>query len=134
MNSNIKQYLKEVSAKLSCPKGVKAIFLRQLKSEIIAFADNNTTITVDELYRQFGTPEEIADGFFDRDDYSTMLKKAKKHAAFWMVLCVVLTVILIVFLCYFAYVIKNMSGTFEYSAPIEATNTLRNIFYFGGLH
>lgn len=96
MNSNIKQYLKEVSATLSCPKGVKSVFLRQLKSDILAFADNSTVITVDELYRQFGTPEEIAAGFFDRDDYSAMLKKAKRRANIWMCLSIVATVLFIV--------------------------------------
>ena len=115
MDSNVKQYLKEVAAKLSCSKGVKSVFLRQLKGEILAFADNNTIITMEVLYKEFGTPEEIAAGFFDRDDYSAMLKKAKKRTTFWMVLCIVLAVVLIVFATYFIEVVKSMSGSYEIS-------------------
>ena len=117
MNSDIKQYLQEVSAMLCCPKGVKSVFLRQLKGEILDFMETNTTITVDELYNRFGTPEEIAAGFFDRDDYSAMLKKAKRRSKIWMGFCIVLAILLIVSSCYFIDAIKNMSGTIEFSDP-----------------
>ena len=115
MNSNIKQYLKEVAATLSCPKGVKSVFLRQLKSDILAFADNSTVITVDELYSQFGTPEEIAAGFFDRDDYGVMLKKAKRRAAIWMCVSVILTVLLVIAVCLIFKICFDLGGTAEIS-------------------
>ncbi len=111
MNSNIKQYLREVSAKLSCPKGVKSVFLRQLKGEILAFADNSTTITVDELYSQFGTPEEIAAGFFDRDDYSAMLKKAKRRAVIWMCASIILAILLIFATYMIVQMLSDLGGT-----------------------
>lgn len=119
MNSNIKQYLKEVSAKLSCPKGVKSVFLRQLKSDILNCSETNTTISVDELYSQFGTPEEIAAGFFDRDDYSAMLKKAKKRAAIWMCISVILTVLLVIAVCLIFKICFDLGGT----AAISDANT-----------
>ncbi len=113
MNSNIKQYLKEVSAKLSCPQGVKSVFLRQLKSDILAFTDNNTTIAVDELYSQFGTPEEIAAGFFDRDDYSVMLKKAKRRANIWMWVGIGTTVLLCIAIIMIIAMYGSMGGTVD---------------------
>ena len=117
MNSNIKQYLKEVSAKLSCPKGVKSVFLRQLKSDILAIADNNITITVSELYSRFGTPEEIAAGFFDRDDYSVMLKMAKRRAAIWMFVSVILTILLIFAIYLVVKVNIDLGGNIEITKP-----------------
>lgn len=115
MNSNIKQYLKEVSAKLSCPKGVKSVFLRQLKGDILAFSDNDTNITMDELYSRFGTPEEIAAGFFDRDDYSVMLKKAKRRAAIWMCVSVILTILLVIAVCLIFKICFDLGGTAKIS-------------------
>lgn len=113
MNSNIKQYLKEVSAKLSYPKGVKSVFLRQLKGDILAFAENNTTITVDELYSHFGTPEEIAAGFFDRDDYSAMLKKAKRRGVIWMCVGIGTTVLLCTAIIMIIAMYGSMGGTVD---------------------
>ena len=118
MNSNNKQYLKEVAASLTCTRGVKAVFIRQLKSDVKDYVQNNPDATKEDLIRDFGSPEEIAAGFFDRDDYSAMLKKAKKRATFWMVSCIVLAVVLIVFATYFIQVVNSMSGSYEISNPI----------------
>ena len=117
MNSNVKQYLKEVAASLTCPRGVKAIFIRQLKCDVKDYVQNNPDATKEDLIREFGSPEEISAGFFDRDDYSAMLKKAKKRATFWMVLCIVLAIVLIISSCYFIKVVNDMSGTIEFSEP-----------------
>ena len=118
MNSNNKQYLKEVAASLTCTRGVKAVFIRQLKSDVKDYVQNNPDATKEDLIRDFGSPEESAAGFFDRDDYSAMLKKAKKRATFWMVSCIVLAVVLIVFATYFIQVVNSMSGSYEISNPI----------------
>ena len=117
MNSNNKQYLKEVAASLTCPRGVKAIFISQLKSDAKDYVQSNPDATKEDLIREFGSPEEISAGFFDRDDYSAMLKKAKKRATFWMVTAIVLAVVLVVFACYFVEVVKDMSNTIEVSEP-----------------
>ena len=117
MNSNNKQYWKEVAASLTCPRGVKAIFIRQLKSDVKDYVQNNPDATKEDLICEFGSPEEISTGFFDRDDYSAMLKKAKKRATFWMVTAIVLAVVLVVFACYFVEVVKDMSNTIEVSEP-----------------
>ena len=117
MNSNVKQYLKEVATALTCTRGVKAVFIRQLKSDVKDYVQNNPDATKEDLIREFGSPEEIAAGFFDRNDYSAMLKKAKKRATFWMVTAIVLAVVLVVFACYFVEVVKDMSNTIEVSEP-----------------
>ena len=127
MNSNSKQYLKEVAAALTCTRGVKAVFIRQLKSDVKDYVQSNPDATKEDLIRDFGSPEEISAGFFDRDDYSAMLKKAKKRATFWMVSCIVLVVVLIVFATYFIEVVNSMSGTFQHGSPIEVSDTLSNM-------
>ena len=81
------------------------------------YVKSNPDATTEDLIREFGSPEVIDNGFFDRDDYSMMLKKAKKRATFWMVTAIVLAVIFAVFVCYFTEVVKSMSGTAEISEP-----------------
>ena len=134
MNSNNKQYLKEVAASLTCPRGVKAIFISQLKSDAKDYVQSNPDATKEDLIREFGSPEEIAAGFFDRNDYSAMLKKSKKRATFRMVTAIVMAVVLVFFACYFVDVVKDMSGSYEISDPIVETNALNSIINFGGLH
>lgn len=117
MNSNVKQYLKEVAAALTCARGVKAVFIRQLKSDAKDYVQNTPDATKEDLIRAFGSPEEISAGFFDRKDYNLMLKKAKKRATIWMVTSIVLAIVLIVFATYFIEVVKSMSGSYEISEP-----------------
>ena len=100
--SIIKSYLKEVSSDLTCPKGVKRVFLNELKNDISLFVYDKPDFRIDDLYGEFGVPAEIAAGFFDRDDYENLLKAAKRKAAIWkwigiitLLLCIILAVCII---------------------------------------
>jgi len=95
MTHNIKRYLKEVSAKLSCPRSVKSVFIRELKSDILASTEGKEDISLKELYDKFGTPDEISSGFFDRKDYDVLLKKARKRAAIGIGIGIISSIFLI---------------------------------------
>lgn len=93
-NKIINSYLKEVSAKLNCQKSLKAVFIKELKSDIENYADSVGLSMKDDLYREFGTPEEIANSLFDRHDYDVLLKKAKRKALAWKLIAGVLLMLL----------------------------------------
>ena len=64
----IRQYLKDVSSKLECNRAMKSVSISDLKNNIILFAEDRTCLSIEDLYSEFGTPEEITDGFFGRKD------------------------------------------------------------------
>ena len=91
----INSYLKEIYANLNCKKSLKAVFIKELKSDIENYADSVGLSIKDDLYREFGTPEEIANSLFDRHDYDVLLKKAKGIA-------IISCILFIVAICCFA--------------------------------
>ncbi|MGM9681334.1 MAG: DUF6120 family protein [Eubacteriales bacterium] len=117
MNSSIKQYLKEVSGNLACPRSVKTIFLQELKSEILSRQDGKDPFTLSELYHDFGTPDEIADGFFDRNDYDNLLKKAKRRTIISMCISIVTLILLICAIWLIVELLLTFGGTVTVSEP-----------------
>lgn len=62
MQPAVKQYLKEVDKRISCPSSLKRNFLHQLRSELECLADGaDTDLTL--LAEEFGPPEELAEEF-----------------------------------------------------------------------
>ena len=64
----VKLYLAQVSAALTgCSWSIKKVFAHELRSHIKeSFAEKE--ITYDALCAAFGTPDEIATGFYDREE------------------------------------------------------------------
>lgn len=106
----IKQYLKEVSAELNCPKSVKSVYASELRNDILNYFSNNDSVSIDDLYDNFGTPESIADGFFDKSDYKRLLKKAKKKSLYWKLVVVGLVIICIAIIFLLICIVQNSAG------------------------
>lgn len=118
----IQQYLKEITAALNCPKSVKAVYASDLKNDILNYLSDNDSdsISINELYDKFGTPEDIADGFYDKNDYKLLLKKAKRRAALWMfvsIFAIIFVVLIIMVVLYASNELSNVivSVTNSYS-------------------
>lgn len=92
----INSYLKEVSANLNCKKSLKSVFIKELKSDIENYAKSTVSVTKDDLYNEFGTPEEISNSLFDRHDYDVLLKKAKRKALAWKLIAIILFILLLI--------------------------------------
>ena len=111
----IKQYLKEVQKKLTCPLSVKSVFLGELKSNLLEYAEGKENITAEALCANFGDPKEIVDGFLERSDYQELLKKAKKKLQLWRVFSAVLAVLIVLTILYLIKVCYDLSGTMHYT-------------------
>lgn len=59
----IKKYLKDVSTKVVCSYTIKKFFISDLKNKLNDYFEDNQHITMDLIHSNFGTPEEIANGF-----------------------------------------------------------------------
>ena len=99
----IKEYLSQTTNALSCSWSVKKVFAAELKSQIKEHFESKE-ITFDALCAAFGTPEEIAAGFYDREEYDKLIKKSKKLN----VILAVSVVVLVIALVFSVAVIENL--------------------------
>ena len=113
----IRQYLKEVGGKLGCPKPVKTAFLSELKESILIFQSQNPELTKETLYSEFGTPEEISAGFFDRDDYEEFFLKTKKKVFLWKLTILITSVVLLFTIVLLVLTAWDAAGTIVVSNP-----------------
>lgn len=104
-----RQYLKEVKARLNCPKSVKSIFLKDLKEKIATSYSQSHAITRKSLCAEFGSPEEISDSFYNRGDYEELIAKAKKNLFFWKITTSVIAIMLALTIIFLIYVIQASS-------------------------
>ena len=105
----VKKYLSKVTSALTgCSWSLKKVFEAELKTQIKEHFESRE-ITYEALISAFGTPEEIAAGFYDRQEHEELLKKAKKLNKVLVVLSVVL-VIVIVFLLFLVFHLWDMVG------------------------
>ena len=113
----IRRYLKELTSELTCSRSMKCAFAGQMKNELLQFAKEHEDISVEDLYREFGTPEEVSGGFYDRKDYEKLLKKTKRIATIWKIIGIVLFILFIIFVIYFAGIINSSNGTYYITEP-----------------
>lgn len=113
----IRSYLSKVSEKLVCPKSLKAAFLSDLRERIQLFQSPDRELTLEVLCEEFGSPEEIAAGFFNREDYEELLNKAKIRVVRWKVVCALVTVVLLVLFVFTVLAIHNSAGIYTVTNP-----------------
>ena len=119
MNKNMinRRYLSEVSDMLICSKPLKTTFLGELGERIDFFSSPEREVTMEALYQEFGTPEEIANGFFNREDYEELLRKTKTRVIRWKIISALITVILVVAIVFIVSVIREFAGTITVTNP-----------------
>lgn len=114
----VRMYLKEIRKRLVCQKSLKTVFLRELKERIQLFQSSDREITEEILYEEFDSPDDIAAGFFNREDYNELLQKARKRAILWKIACVVITILLLALIsytiCYIQYTRRHITLTNDY--------------------
>lgn len=95
-NKIINLYLKEIKDKLLCPNNVKKAFLKEIRQNI---ADAEIDIvSIEDLYREIGSPEEIARSFESRDDIEQIKAKAKKYTKIKIIcaVCLALAIVAVI--------------------------------------
>ena len=91
----VKLYLAQITDALKgCSWSLKKVFANELRSQIKeSFAEKE--ITYDSLCVAFGTPDEIAAGFFDREEYDKLLKRSRRLNLILAVSVVVLVAVIL---------------------------------------
>lgn len=96
-NKIINLYLKEIKDKLLCPNNAKKAFLKEIRQNI-----SNAEIdivSIEDLYREIGSPEEIARSFESRDDIEKIKVRTKKLHII-VAICAVIALLIISALVY----------------------------------
>ncbi len=68
INKDIEKYLSQVKAYLPCKKSDKAVILEDIRQAISEFAENSDIQSIDDIYKRFGKPEEIAKNYLTDAD------------------------------------------------------------------
>lgn len=74
-------YLKKIAAALTCQNNTKKALLRIVKNDIEAFLLEHPDATEQELIRQFGTPDELAESYLDSLDSSEVCMQIEKNGS-----------------------------------------------------
>lgn len=78
-NRSTEDYVRSVRQALDCSKDLRKALISEIEQQIKELENKTPELTVDDLYREIGTPEEIAQGFEDRDDIDRIRKNAAKY-------------------------------------------------------
>ena len=117
----VKLYLSRVTDELTgCSWSVKKVFANDMRSKITDRFEGKE-ISYDSLCAEFGTPEEIAASFYDRDDYSALLKKSKLLNLILTVSVVVLIAIITLLVLFIIHLWSMMGATVHISPPSTGT-------------
>lgn len=120
----VKKYLSEVTNALTgCSWSLKKVFEAELKTQIKEHFESRE-ITYGALISAFGTPEEIAAGFYDRQEHEKLLKKAKKLNAVLIVLSVALVIVVAVLLAVVFHLWDMVGGKVTISDAEPGTYTI----------
>ena len=91
----VKLYLSRVTDELTgCSWSIKKVFANDMRSRI-ADRFEGKEISYDSLCAEFGTPEEIAAGFYDREEYDRLLKSSRRLNLILAVSVVVLVAVIL---------------------------------------
>ena len=113
----VKEYLNTVTHALTgCSWSLKKVFAAELKSQIKEHFKSKE-ISYEALISAFGTPEEIAAGFYDRQEHEVLLKKAKKFNAVLIVLSVALVIVVAVLLAVVINLYNKVGGSITVGNP-----------------
>ncbi len=86
----VRHYIREVKSKLSCSFSMKQAILKSIKQRIGECEPQ----TIEDLYREIGSPEKIADNIESIEDVRQLNKIAKKYRTLIVisVICIIIAI------------------------------------------
>lgn len=85
--NEINEYIKNIKKQLLYGTKESKLFLKELKQNILDFADENKNADMSEIRQQFGTEEEVATIFFEQYSKEDIKKKLRSRNV--IVACVI---------------------------------------------
>lgn len=116
-------YIREINKKLTCSKDVKKALLHEIEQQVVELENRIHVLTIDDLYDEIGSPQEIALGFDSRSDIEKIKQNAVKYkkAKLICILCSLMAVIVGVF------AIVIMLSNDDYSSTTQINSTIEEV-------
>lgn len=103
-DSERKQYIKQIKALLVCDKGQQKRFLNDFNADIDDFIKDSPEASIDDIKKNFGSPQEITDSFLS----SASSKEIKRKISLKTVIIISCVLAVIIFsLCTIAWLIDK---------------------------
>lgn len=85
-NQEIDRYIKAISDNLVCSSKTKKRFLKEFRCDVNEYIQTNRVQQFDDVIKQFGTPEKIAEGFITPENLKVIQKaiRLKKQSSFFL--------------------------------------------------
>ena len=100
---------------------MKRVLCNELDGDISAFVDGKENITQEELYSNYGEPQDVVDSLFTKKDYSRQLKRAKRLFIPLAVVSIVLVVALFISILF----IVELIDTYGYTGYVGDAQIVR---------
>lgn len=123
IEKEIEKYISDVSSKLLCSKEKKKELIEDIRGAVFDFAEESGTNNIADIYKHFGTPEELAKVHMSELDPEQIKKKVNIRRV--VIVAVVVALVLFV-LALIVALIDSHIDTENYSTAIieEGTTTV----------
>ena len=123
-NKIIALYIRQLRAALVCPNSIKKAFLIEIKHQIVELENRIQVLSMEDLHREIGSPDEIARSFENREDLDRLKAKAKKYTLIKIICGVCLAIALIAV----AVTVIVVQSNDDYYAKTEEKSYVKEIY------
>ena len=105
MNNLAKQYIKNAKALFPLMNKDEKKYFEKLSINVEDYCETKSVSSIEELYRNFGTPSDIANSYFSNANLDYILKQIKrtKTIKFSLITIIVSALIVVSTYCYILY-------------------------------
>ena len=128
INKDIEKYLSQVKAYLPCKKSDKAVILEDIRQAISEFAENSAIQSIDDIYKRFGTPEEIAKAYLSDAEPNNIKKAVNIRKVFVIAVVIALSMLALTFLIIIIDSHSNEIIYYERGAIEEVTDLQQDLY------
>lgn len=122
IEKEIEKYISDVSSKLLCSKEKKKELIEDIRGAVFDFAEGSDTKDIADIYKHFGTPEELAKAHMSELDPAQIKKKVNIRK----VLIVAVVVALVLFtIMLFISIIDSLNSKIIYNVGTIYEETTR---------
>ena len=126
IGKDIEKYISEVGTYLFCLKKNRRKVLADIREAVFAFAEEFSVESIEDVYRRFGTPEEIAKAYLSDAEVQNIKKAINIRKVSVAAVAIVLAMLAITFIIVIADS-HNANGAYFIDSPIEVITTLPQI-------
>ncbi len=108
IEKEIEKYISDVSSKLLCSKEKKKELIEDIRGAVFDFAEGSDTKDIADIYKHFGTPEELAKAHMSELDPEQIKKKVNIRRV--VIVAVVVALIALVFSLIIALIDGHIAG------------------------